>query len=140
ERNLRAEGGREPTSEDIADELEMTVDEVEQLRRASQTPLSLENPVGEDEESEFGHFIEDENAPLPDEAADLSFREEALTQCLESLSNRERRVLEMRFGLNGEPPRSLDEVVARSTSAASASARSKTSRSRTCGRMPREEA
>jgi RNA polymerase primary sigma factor len=110
ERNLRAERGREPTSEDIADKLEMTVDEVEQIRRTSQTPLSLENPVGDDEESEFGHFIEDENAPLPDEAADKSFRDEALTQCLESLSNRERRVLEMRFGLNGEPPRSLDEV------------------------------
>jgi RNA polymerase primary sigma factor len=110
ERKLRAERGREPTSEDIADELEMTVDEVEQVRRTSQTPLSLENPVGDDEESEFGHFIEDENAPLPDEAAEMSFRDEALTKCLESLSDRERRVLEMRFGLNGEPPRSLDEI------------------------------
>jgi RNA polymerase primary sigma factor len=110
ERKLRAEGGREPTSEDIADELEMTVDQVEQIRRASQTPLSLENPVGDDEESEFGHFIEDERAPPPDEATDKSFRDEALTKCLESLSDRERRVLEMRFGLNGEPPRSLDEV------------------------------
>jgi RNA polymerase primary sigma factor len=110
ERKLRAEGGREPTSEDIADELEMTVDQVEQIRRASQTPLSLENPVGDDEESEFGQFIEDESAPPPDEAADKSFRDEALTKCLESLSDRERCVLEMRFGLNGEPPRSLDEV------------------------------
>jgi len=110
ERKLRAERGREPTSEDIADAVEMTVDEVEQLRRTSQTPLSLENPVGDDEESEFGHFIEDENAPLPEEAADKSFREEALTKCLESLRDRERRVLEMRFGLNGEPPRSLDEI------------------------------
>jgi RNA polymerase primary sigma factor len=61
ERKLRAERGREPTSEDIADEVEMTVDEVEQIRRTRQTPLSLENPVGDDEESEFGHFIEDEN-------------------------------------------------------------------------------
>jgi RNA polymerase primary sigma factor len=110
ERKLRAEGGREPTSGDIAHELEMTVDQVEQIRRASQTPLSLENPVGDDEESEFGHFIEDEGAPRPDEAADKSFREEALAKCLESLSDRERRVLEMRFGLNGAPPRSLDEV------------------------------
>jgi RNA polymerase primary sigma factor len=110
ERKLRAERGREPTSEDIADEVEMTVDEVEQMRRTSQTPLSLENPVGDDEESEFGHFIEDVNAPLPAEAADISFRDEALTKCLESLSDRERRVLEMRFGLNGEPPRSLDEI------------------------------
>jgi len=110
ERNLRAEGGREPTSEDIADELGMTVDQVEQIRRTSQAPVSLEKPVGDDGESELGHFIEDENAPLPDEAADMAFRDEALTKCLESLSERERRVLEMRFGLNGEPPRSLDEV------------------------------
>jgi RNA polymerase primary sigma factor len=83
---------------------------VEQIRRTSQTLVSLENPVGDDEESKFGHFIEDENAPLPHEAADMSFRDETLTKCLESLSDRERRVLEMRFGLNGEPPRSLDEV------------------------------
>jgi len=110
ERKLRAERGREPTSEDIAAELEWTIDEVEQVRSISQTPVSLENPVGDDEETEFGHFIEDENAPLPDVAADLSFREEALTICLESLSDRERRVLELRFGLNGEPPRSLDEI------------------------------
>ena len=110
ERNLRAEGRREPTSEDIADDLEMTVDQVEQIRRVSQAPLSLENPVGDEEESEFGHFIEDENAPLPDEAASMSFRDEALTTCLESLTDRERRVLEMRFGLNGKPPRSLDEI------------------------------
>jgi len=110
ERKLRAESGHEPTSGDIADELEMTVDQVEQMRRVSQTPLSLENPVGDDDESEFGHLIEDESSPLPDEAADKSFRDKALAKCLESLSDRERRVLEMRFGLNGEPPRSLDEV------------------------------
>jgi RNA polymerase primary sigma factor len=110
ERNLREELGREPTSEDIADELEMSVDEVEQVRRISQMPVSLEKPVGDDDGSEFGHFIEDENAPLPHEAADVSFRDEALTKCLESLDDRERRVLEMRFGLNGEPPCSLDEV------------------------------
>jgi len=110
ERKLRAEGGREPTSEAIADDLDMTVDQVEQIRRVSQVPLSLENPVGGDEESEFGHFIKDENAPLPDEVADRSFREEALTKCLESLSDRERRVLEMRFGLDGMPARSLDEI------------------------------
>jgi RNA polymerase primary sigma factor len=110
ERKLRAERGREPTSADIAVELEMTIEEVEQIRRTSQTPVSLEKPVGDDGESEFGHFIEDENAPLPDEAADTSFRDEALTKCLTSLSYRERRVLELRYGLNGEQPRTLDEV------------------------------
>jgi RNA polymerase primary sigma factor len=110
ERKLRAEDGREPTSEAIAGDLEMTVDQVEQIRRVSQAPLSLETPVGDDQESELGHFIEDENAPLPDEAASMSIRDEALTKCLESLSDRERRVLEMRFGLKGKPPRSLDEI------------------------------
>jgi RNA polymerase primary sigma factor len=110
ERKLRAEQGREPTSADIAAELEMPIEEVEQIRRTSQAPVSLEKPVGDDDESEFGHFIEDENAPLPDEAAYTSLRDEALTKCLGSLSYRERRVLELRFGLNGEQPRTLDEV------------------------------
>jgi len=110
ERKLRAERGREPTSMEIAAELELAVEEVESIRRTSQTPISLEKPVGDDDESEFGHFIEDENIPLPDEAADTAFRTEALKKCLAALSYRERRVLELRYGLNGEQPRTLDEV------------------------------
>jgi RNA polymerase primary sigma factor len=110
ERKLRAERGREPTSMEIAAELELSVDEVESIRRTSQTPISLEKPVGDDDESEFGHFIEDENIPLPDEAADTAVRTEALKKCLGALSYRERRVLELRYGLNGEQPRTLDEV------------------------------
>jgi RNA polymerase primary sigma factor len=110
ERKLRAEQGREPTNAEIAADLDMSVDEVESIRRTSQAPVSLEKPVGDDDESEFGHFIEDETAPLPDEAADTAFRSEALTKCLASLSFRERRVLELRYGLNGERPRTLDEV------------------------------
>jgi RNA polymerase primary sigma factor len=110
ERKLRAERGREPSSEEIALELEMPVEEVEQIRRTSQTPISLEKPVGDDDESEFGHFIEDESEPLPDEVAGLSLRNEALARALGMLAERERRVLEMRFGLNGEAPRTLDEV------------------------------
>src|SRR5437773_4374660 len=110
ERKLRAERGREPSSLEIALELEMTVEEVEQIRRTSQTPVSLEKPVGDDEESEFGHFIEDESEPLPDEKAALTLRNESLARALEMLGERERRVLEMRFGLNGEAPRTLDEV------------------------------
>src|SRR5438876_8850232 len=74
ERKLRAERGHEPSSLEIALELEMSVEEVEQIRRTSQTPVSLEKPVGDDEESEFGHFIEDESEPLPDEKADTAFR------------------------------------------------------------------
>jgi RNA polymerase primary sigma factor len=110
ERKLRAERGREPSSLEIAFELEMTVEEVEQIRRTSQTPVSLEKPVGDDEESEFGHFIEDESEPLPDERAALTLRNESLSRALQMLGERERRVIEMRFGLNGEAPRTLDEV------------------------------
>ncbi|HVV59931.1 MAG TPA: sigma-70 family RNA polymerase sigma factor [Gaiellaceae bacterium] len=110
ERKLRAEKGREPTNEEIALELEMTVAEVDAIRRTAQTPVSLEKPVGDDDESEFGHFLEDENVPPPDEAADATFRIEALAKCLTLLSYRERRVLELRYGLNGEQPRTLDEV------------------------------
>jgi RNA polymerase primary sigma factor len=110
ERKLRAERGREPTNEEIARELEMSIEEVEGIRRTSQTPVSLEKPVGDEEESEFGQFIEDESTPLPDEAADTAFRAAALAKCLAALSYRERRVLELRYGLNGEQPRTLDEV------------------------------
>ena len=104
ERKLRTEYGREPTSAEIARELEMSIEEVDQIRRTSQTPVSLEKPVGDDDESEFGHFLEDESEPLPDEVASLSLRNEALTRALSMLGERERKVLELRFGLNGESP------------------------------------
>ena len=110
ERKLRAERGRDPSSLDIAIELDLSIDEVEQIRRSAQTPVSLEKPVGDDEESEFGHFITDELAPLPDELAEDVLRREALVKILGTLSERERRVLELRYGLNGEQPRTLDEV------------------------------
>jgi RNA polymerase primary sigma factor len=110
ERKLRAEKGREPTAEEIALDLDLSVEEVESIRRTSQTPVSLEKPVGDEEESEFGQFLEDEHTPLPEEAADTAFRAEALAKCLGSLNYRERRVLELRYGLNGEQPRTLDEV------------------------------
>ncbi|HET8653717.1 MAG TPA: sigma-70 family RNA polymerase sigma factor [Gaiellaceae bacterium] len=110
ERKLRAERGREPSSLEIAAELDLTVDEVDQIRRSAQTPVSLEKPVGDDEESEFGHFITDELAPQPEEVAEDILRKEALVKILGTLSERERRVLELRYGLNGEQPRTLDEV------------------------------
>ena len=110
ERKLRAERGREPSSVEIADELDLSLDEVEQIRRSAQTPVSLEKPVGDDEESEFGHFITDELAPQPEEVAEDVLRKEALVKILGTLSERERRVLELRYGLNGEQPRTLDEV------------------------------
>jgi RNA polymerase primary sigma factor len=110
ERKLRAELGREPTSWEIGLDVELGSDEVEQIRRSSQAPVSLEKPVGDEEESEFGHFLTDDSEPLPDEAADTSFRKETLEKILSMLAPRERRVLELRYGLNGEHPRTLDEV------------------------------
>ena len=110
ERKLRAELAREPTIAEIARDLDFTIEEVEQIRRSAQTPVSLEKPVGDDDESEFGHFLTDETAPLPDEAAEMTLRREALRSILGSLSPRERAVLELRYGLDGQQPRTLDEV------------------------------
>jgi RNA polymerase primary sigma factor len=110
ERKLRAELGREPTAAEIALDLDLSPDEVEQIRRSSQTPVSLEKPVGDEEESEFGHFITDESAPLPDEAAETTLRRETLERLLHKLSTRERQVLILRYGLDGKHPRTLDEV------------------------------
>ena len=110
ERKLRSELGREPGSREIARELDLTIDEVDQIRRSAQVPVSLEKPVGDDEESEFGHFLTDETSPLPEEAAEEVLRKDALRRILRTLSARERRVLELRYGLNGEQPRTLDEV------------------------------
>jgi RNA polymerase primary sigma factor len=110
ERKIRSEKGREPSSEEIALEVELSIDEVERIRRSAQTPVSLEKPVGEEEGAELGHFIEDESVLRPDEAADVSLRNEALTRALGTLGDRQRRVLEMRYGLNGEEPRTLGEI------------------------------
>jgi RNA polymerase primary sigma factor len=110
ERTLRAELGREPTSAEIARDVDLSAEEVEQIRRSSQAPVSLEKPVGDEEESEFGHFLTDENEPLPDEVAETELRKATLARILGCLSHRERRVLELRYGLNGEHPRTLDEV------------------------------
>jgi RNA polymerase primary sigma factor len=110
ERKLRAELGREPSSREIGKDLDLSVDEVEQIRRSAQMPVSLEKPVGDEEESEFGHFLTDESEPLPDEAAEVALRKETLRTILSSLAPRERRVLELRYGLDGQHPRTLDEV------------------------------
>jgi RNA polymerase primary sigma factor len=110
ERKLLSELGREPLTDEIARELELHVDEVEQIRLSAQVPVSLEKPVGDDEESEFGHFLADHSVALPDEAAETTLRKETLKRILSSLSARERRVLELRYGLDGQHPRTLDEV------------------------------
>src|SRR6266550_4061670 len=110
ERKLVTELGREPTAVEIGRDLDLSADEVEHIRRSAQTPVSLEKPVGDEDESEFGHFITDENLPLPDEEAEITMRKETLRKILGTLSSRERQVLELRYGLDGQHPRTLDEV------------------------------
>jgi RNA polymerase primary sigma factor len=110
ERKLRAEHGFDPTPAEIASQLDMTPAEVEQILRSAQTPVSLEQPVGDEDDSEFGHFLADETMPPPEELAELTMRSETLDHVLGMLSERQRRVLELRYGLGGEQPRTLDEV------------------------------
>jgi RNA polymerase primary sigma factor len=110
EQTLRAELHREPTPGEIAKDADLTVEEVEQILRTAQATVSLEAPVGDEEQSEFGHFLADETIPLPADAAESVSRTTALRNCLDSLGDRQRRVLELRFGLAGERPRTLEEV------------------------------
>ena len=110
ERKLVTELGREPTPEEIAEVTGIDPEEVDQIKRSAQAPVSLEKPVGDEEESEFGQFIADEKAESPFERAADRLTKEALKEALENLSYRERRVLELRYGLGGEHPRTLDEV------------------------------
>jgi RNA polymerase primary sigma factor len=110
ERKLRAELAREPTAGEIAVDLDLPLEEVEHIKRSAQTPVSLEKPVGDEDESEFGHFLTDQSEPLPDEAAEVALRRDALRAILGALSPRERQVLELRYGLDGRQPRTLDEV------------------------------
>jgi RNA polymerase primary sigma factor len=110
ERKLLAELGHDPTADEIAIELELEREGVEQIRRSAQAPISLEKPVGDEEESEFGHFLADATAAQPDEAAETTMRKETLRRVLSALAPRERRVLELRYGLDGQHPRTLDEV------------------------------
>ena len=103
--------GREPTVEEIAEVTGIEPEEVDSIRRLAQAPISLEMPVGDEEQSEFGQFIADERAESPYErAVEESSTKEALRKALENLGYRERRVLELRYGLGGEHPRTLDEV------------------------------
>jgi RNA polymerase primary sigma factor len=109
ERRLRAELHREPTAAEIAKDAELPVREVEQILRSTEAPVSLEAPVG-DEESELGHLLADKSMPLPEDAAESVSRTTALWNCLDSLGDRQRQMLELRYGLDGGRPRTLDEV------------------------------
>ena len=111
ERGLVTELGREPTAEEIADLVAgIDPEEVEAIKRSAQAPISLDKPVGDEQESDFGQFIADEQAASPYERAVEMLAKQALRDALENLSYRERRVLELRYGLGGEHPRTLDEV------------------------------
>jgi RNA polymerase primary sigma factor len=110
ERQLVQQLGREPTPHEIAEELETTVREVRDVLRMAQQPISLEKPIGEEEESELGDFVEDHTAVSPFEQASEHLRRENLRRALAALPEREREVIEMRFGLSGERPYTLEEV------------------------------
>jgi RNA polymerase primary sigma factor len=110
ERSLVTALGREPTAVEIAGVTGIGPEEVDSIRRYAQAPISLEKPVGDDQESEFGEFIADEQAESPYDRAVEILTKEALHEALENLSYRERRVLELRYGLGGQHPCTLDEV------------------------------
>ena len=110
ERQLVQALGREPTPEEIAVELEVTAREVRDILRIAQQPVSLEKPIGEEEESELGDFVEDQTAESPFELASENLRRENVRRALAALPAREREVIEMRFGLKGTRPYTLEEV------------------------------
>ncbi|HYB30793.1 MAG TPA: sigma-70 family RNA polymerase sigma factor [Solirubrobacteraceae bacterium] len=110
ERKLATELGREPTAEEIAEVTGIEPQEVEAIKRSAQAPISLEKPVGDEEQTEFGQLIADEHAESPYERAVEALTIEALRDALENLSYRERRVIELRYGLGDQHPRTLDEV------------------------------
>ncbi len=110
ERQLVQRLGREPRPDEIAEELEMTTDEVREILRMAQHPISLEKPIGEEEDSELGDFVEDDSAESPFDSASLQLRRSDIENALSSLPDRERRVIELRFGLKGSQPCTLEEV------------------------------
>jgi len=110
ERQLVQEFGREPTPEEIALELQWTAREVKDILRIAQLPVSLEKPIGEEEDSELGDFVEDETAESPFELASENLRRENVRRALDALPQREREVIEMRYGLKGHQARTLEEV------------------------------
>ncbi len=110
ERQLVQEFGREPTPDEIALELQWTAREVKDILRIAQLPVSLEKPIGEEEDSELGDFVEDDTAESPFEQASENLRRENVRRALDALPPREREVIEMRYGLRGQKARTLEEV------------------------------
>ena len=109
-RQLLQELGREPLPEEIAKELDMPVERVREILKISQEPVSLETPIGEEEDSHIGDFIQDDNVPVPAEAAAQTLLKEQLDEVLDTLTEREQKVLRLRFGMNDGRARTLEEV------------------------------
>ena len=109
-RQLLQELGREPTPEEIAEEMDMPVDRVREILKISQEPVSLETPIGEEEDSHLGDFIQDDNVPVPADAAAFTLLKEQLVEVLGTLTEREQKVLRPRFGLDDGRARTLEEV------------------------------
>ncbi len=110
QRQLLQDLGRDPTPEEIGAEMDMSADRVREIQKISQEPVSLETPIGEEEDSQLGDFIEDSQAVVPSDAASFSMLQEQLKQVLDGLADRERKVIELRFGLADGHPRTLEEV------------------------------
>ena len=107
---LLHENGHDPTPEEIAEKLEMPVEKVREIMRIAQDPVSLETPIGEEEDSHLGDFIPDDDAPAPAEAASHTLLREQLNEVLNTLTEREAKVLKLRFGLEDGKSRTLEEV------------------------------
>lgn len=109
-RQMVQELGREPTPEELARKLDMPVERVREIKKISQDPVSLETPIGEEEDSHLGDFIQDDNVMVPADQAAFTLLHEQLMESLETLSEREQQVLRLRFGLDDGRPRTLEEV------------------------------
>ena len=109
-RQLLQELGRDPTPEEIAESMDVSVEKVREIMKIAQEPISLETPIGEEEDSHLGDFIEDQDAPAPAEAASFMLLKEQLEEVLDTLTPREERVLRLRFGLDDGRARTLEEV------------------------------
>ena len=104
------QNGHEPTPEELAKAMDMSVERVREIQRMAQEPASLESPVGEEEDSSLGDFVADENAEAPGKAADRAMVAQQINQALKSLTPREEKVIRLRFGLDDGRPRTLEEV------------------------------
>ncbi|MBO7401466.1 MAG: sigma-70 family RNA polymerase sigma factor, partial [Lachnospiraceae bacterium] len=110
QRQMLQELGREPSTEEIAEEMGLPVERVREIQNISQEPVSLETPIGEEEDSHLGDFIKDDNVPVPAEAAAAAILKEQLMDVLDTLTERERKVIRLRFGLDDGRARTLEEV------------------------------